>query len=459
MRPPCFLFGGLVVLAALASATYSENVLPLTLEDMGAEPADDVDAVLRVSWRTPAERELLRKLVGDADIDVWRASSAHADILASTQHREAIARSGLPYAVQVPDVQALIQETDSGAAAAKADFSSGYHDVDDIHQRMEALAAKHSDRAQTVDLGTSVEGKAVKALQINGDKPGAAEIIILGGQHAREWIAPAALLHAASQLLEEQAELGESAQPLRRAIDSFKITLVPLMNPDGYQYSREQGNRMWRKNAEGEEEWRKNLGEGQQGSPCFGVDLNRNWQGTKEFSGRIDLDQEATEKCSNGFEGPHPFSEPETRAVRDYIQQRTAELGDSSDPGVVGFVDVHSYGEDLIMPGCDERKMTPSAKRKIDDMATAMAKGINSAHQQKYVTGTCQSLLGYEFTGGAADWAHFDAKVPYAISIETRSRDHGYGFISPKADIKPAGEEILSGIGAMAESIQGQEGR
>ena len=67
--------------------------------------------------------------------------------------------------------------------------------------------------------------------------------------------------------------------------------------------------------------------------------------------------------------------------------------------GVVGFVDVHSYGEDLIMPGCDERKMTPSAKRKIDDMATAMAKGINSAHQQKYVTGTCQSLLGYEFTG------------------------------------------------------------
>ena len=83
------------------------------------------------------------------------------------------------------------------------------------------------------------------------------------------------------------------------------LPLVPVLNPDGYEYSRTT-DRMWRKNR------RKNSG-----SKCDGVDLNRNFE--KGFG-----TASSGNPCHEDFRGPEAFSEPESAALRDYIQGLTA---------------------------------------------------------------------------------------------------------------------------------------
>ena len=76
---------------------------------------------------------------------------------------------------------------------------------------------------------------------------------------------------------------------------------VPLVNPDGYEFSRSE-DRQWRKNR------RKNPG-----SKCFGVDLNRNF--LKKFG-----TASSKNPCAEDFRGSNAFSEPETFALKEYIE-------------------------------------------------------------------------------------------------------------------------------------------
>ena len=73
--------------------------------------------------------------------------------------------------------------------------------------------------------------------------------------------------------------------------------MVPCANPDGFEYSRNHFS-FWRKNR------RKNP------DGSYGVDLNRN------FSVGFAPNQNYV---SNVYSGPEPFSEPETRALRDFF--------------------------------------------------------------------------------------------------------------------------------------------
>ena len=106
------------------------------------------------------------------------------------------------------------------------------------------------------------------------------------------------------------------------------LPLVPVLNPDGYEYSRTK-DRYWRKNR------RKNSGskcdEGIQHHgfedaangvmvDSYGVDLNRN------FGKGFGEGGASTDPCSIFYTGPEAFSEPESAALRDYVQGLTAAV-------------------------------------------------------------------------------------------------------------------------------------
>ena len=71
-----------------------------------------------------------------------------------------------------------------------------------------------------------------------GNKPA---MWIDGGIHAREWIAPAAVMYMIKQLTEDvggQEDL----------IDNLDWYILPCVNPDGYAWTQDpNGDRMWRK--------------------------------------------------------------------------------------------------------------------------------------------------------------------------------------------------------------------
>lgn len=115
------------------------------------------------------------------------------------------------------------------------------------------------------DIGTTVQGRPVTALIGGTSEPAAPLIIILGGQHPPE--VPGVLgLRAFLEALFLENDGSETL------LDRHKVLIVPEMNLDGVQLGH----------------WRLNVGL---------IDLNRDWG---------------------------PFTQPETRAVRDEIERLVA---------------------------------------------------------------------------------------------------------------------------------------
>jgi hypothetical protein len=228
----------------------------------------------------------------------------------------------------------------------------------------------------------SVEGKPIPVLRIQG--PGATgprvPFLVTGGVHAREWAPPLALLRFCLKLLKRAApkpdrtpreilygsfeQFGLIHFPSvfidRGAVSSIlanlDIYIVPLVNPDGYRFSRL---------ADRNQKWRKNRGSNGPLLPCefqgldqsVGTDINRNvdagWHVEDYFdpsyyhTGAVHTAMDACGTFIPPFADPipgetyrglSPFSEPETKRVKQIVDDTQPQY----------FVDVHSYGPDLL---------------------------------------------------------------------------------------------------------------
>ena len=149
---------------------------------------------------------------------------------------------------------------------------------------------------QVETIGTTHEGRDIIAVCITNnvhkhlEKPA---LFYTGTIHAREWVGIELALAFAKHI---QEHAGYEPQ-LSKVLETSSLYMVPCANPDGFEYSRNHFA-FWRKNR------RKN----EDGS--FGVDLNRNFP--VGYSKNSNM-------SSNVYSGPEPFSEPETRALRDFV--------------------------------------------------------------------------------------------------------------------------------------------
>lgn len=53
---------------------------------------------------------------------------------------------------------------------------------------------------------------------------------------------------------------------------------------------------------------------------CVGVDTDRNWD---YRWGEMDS---SNDPCADNYAGPHPFSEPETRAVSEFLAEHRGQI-------------------------------------------------------------------------------------------------------------------------------------
>lgn len=82
-------------------------------------------------------------------------------------------------------------------------------------------------------LGLSYENRDMVVVKISsggGGEEHRPEVLVDGGIHAREWIAPAMALYIINQLVENNANNSD----LTDGVDWF---ILPVLNPDGYEYS------------------------------------------------------------------------------------------------------------------------------------------------------------------------------------------------------------------------------
>lgn len=284
-----------------------------------------------------------------------------------------------------------------------------YHTYDEITTELQNLETDFPAIAKVFDLGKSVEGRTIWGIKISDnvnaqeDEP---EVLLIGGHHAREWIA----VDVPFLLIEYLLENYGSDSFVTELIDNGQIWVIPLLNPDGHEYSV-TNNRLWRKN-------RRNNGDG-----SFGVDLNRNYAyqwGGPGSSG---------DTFSETYRGPAAFSEPETQVIRDL----------SNDHDFIAMISYHSYSQLVLYPWGYTNSPAPDADL-LDGLAQTIADSILNVHGVQYVAQQSSDL--YLASGDATDWLYGETGVP-SFTIELRPRSAFPGFELPESQIQPTFEENL----------------
>ena len=162
-----------------------------------------------------------------------------------------------------------------------------------------------------------------------------------------------------------------------RSLDWY---VVPLLNPDGYEYCHTQ-DRLWRKN-------RRPPGPTEK---CHGVDLNRNFQLGYGLGA-------STDSCSEVFQGPGPGSEPETRALMS--------LGERLNSSLLYYVSLHAYGQSWLTPWGFTTEPPPN-QAELEAVARAASRqaecsyGRGSVPAREYEVGGAADI--YYVAGGASD--------------------------------------------------------
>ena len=340
--------------------------------------------------------------------DVWSEGGEPLDVVLDDAALTQLAAAGATWEVLVPDVDAVAADEAARLARPTAlrptDWFAEYHDYEAIGDRLRWLAASAPDRAHLQAIGGSVEGRPIWALRLG--TPGQTPVLINGTQHAREWIAGAVATCVADRMVRD----ADHDPAIRDFLDHTDLWVVPVVNPDGYQYTW-AGHRYWRKNRRG----------------GFGVDLNRNfavgWGG----------DGSSGNPRSDIYRGEYPFSEPESAALRDLVKRER----------IARHIDFHAYGQLLLYPW--GFKATPAPDRdRFAAIGDAMASAMYIPHETRYRL--MPSVQLYPAGGTMSDWLYGDAG---AMSYTVELRPQRAGFVLPPDQIRPTCDEGLAALLAL----------
>lgn len=290
-------------------------------------------------------------------------------------------------------------------ARAQGGPNGAYHTYLEMESDLADLAARFPHLARLKLLGRSLEGRRLSALKIS-DNPGRDEdepgVLLAGGHHAREWISVEVPFQIARRLLESY----ESDPDVRELVNGCEIWIAPLLNPDGLEYSLEV-YRYWRKN-------RRDNGDG-----TFGVDLNRNYG----FQWGIDDVGSSPDPGDETFRGRGPFSEPETRAVRDLALAHPFSC----------VVFYHSFGQAILYPWAWTAEPAPG-RDLLQLLGLDLSALMAPVEGRTYAVGP-SGLDLYVSNGDAADWI-YGGLGSTALTIELPPLDLlGGGFFNAEADI------------------------
>lgn len=231
--------------------------------------------------------------------------------------------------------------TQRATAAEEAGYEvwRPYSGRDGLQREFEVLAQRNRQITKLVRIGQSLHGQDIVALKVtqqarrtrDGRRPA---VVYLSAQHAREWITPEMTRRLARYVIDGYYE----DRSIRRLLRTTELWFVPVANPDGYDYTFEPGQRLWRKNL------RDNNGDGEI-APGDGVDLNRNWPTKWGY----DNEGSSPNPASETYRGSAPASEPETQVLDRFVDRISPEF----------LVNYHSAAE-LLLYGAGWQVATPT---------------------------------------------------------------------------------------------------
>lgn len=290
-----------------------------------------------------------------------------------------------------------------------------YHPMSEIAGWMEQMVKDHPDVVTVVKYGKTYESRDISLLKIGLNTGKEKKAIWMDcGIHAREWIAPAFCQYFVREILQTY-KTDAKMEEMMKNVDFY---VTPVLNIDGYIYTWEN---------ETTRLWRKNRSPGPKNCSCYGTDLNRNFDanwGTVGVSFNC---------CSNTYPGTQPASEPEAKAVTDFVGSRKDIF--------LCFLTIHSYGQLILVPYGHPNYTAPNYDE-LMMVGKGAAEAIWKVHGMDYTVGAPPDVL-YANSGSSRDWARMQG-IPLVFTFELR--DNGtYSFELPEDQIQPTCEEAYSG--------------
>ena len=239
--------------------------------------------------------------------------------------------------------------------------------------------------------------------------------MMTGQHHAREIVTNQMVLFALLKMI--HGGIVHNEPKFMKLLEQNKYYAVPTVNVDGFAeiekaYVKDGSFLMKRKNMNTEDATN---------DKCqlenSGVDLNRNY-GYSFAQGDNSVDV-----CSETYRGPHAFSEPETRAMRDFITEHRDEI-----KFVMNF---HAFGNLLVIPfngnlPNDLMKARPELHQIFSEIVN------DSQFPDGEQIGPSTETMGIQAGGDAGDWITYNLSIPAGEAELGQQSDYNSYFV-PKS--------------------------
>lgn len=210
------------------------------------------------------------------------------------------------------------------------------------------------------------------------------EVLINGAHHGLEWITTPLLLRFLRDCCEHYVS-GKRLKgyDMRCIFDKTTLHIMPMVNPDGVDIVLNDGIR-WQANGRG-------------------VDINHNYNALWHKAQQMEREAGITGPCWSRYGGAAPESEPETRAVTDFVRQHNIRR----------LMALHTQGEEIFYTfnGLEPQESLPLA------MQMARVSGYKISHPEDIAS-----------CGGCKDWFISEFRRP-GFTIEA---GHGTNPLPPE---------------------------
>jgi carboxypeptidase T len=301
-----------------------------------------------------------------------------------------------------------------------------YYNYEKMYDLLFDLEKNYSEIMSLTSIGKTYQGRDILLVKIsdnvniNEDEP---KVLFMGAHHGNEKPSYEILIYFIKYVLEtyeiensnntperllnedliynldNQAEglvdKDLSVKRVREIVNNTEIFIIPMVNPDGVEANS-------RKNCvpnHGPFGLNKEI-------TSYGVNLNRNygydWILYKLFPFRFNFFINAVDSSFN-YRGPYPFSENETKAIKNFVESQEIKIS----------LSYHTYGEVIFYPWCHTTKQAPD-----EELYISIGENISKINKYRLIIGSTPIIPRLGGTLGTSENWLYGSQGIIAYTIE-----------------------------------------